>query len=145
MKYRKRVLRRLGYTDESDVIQLKGRVACEISTGDELMLTELIFHGVFNDLSIAQTVALLSCFVFQEKSNQEVRMMEELKKPLQVVKDTARRIAKISMECKLPVVEDEYVNAFKAELMDVSFAWASVCVLFFYVLCVLIEWLGSQV
>ena len=36
-------------------------------SGDELLLTEMIFNGVFNDLSIQQCVALLSCFVFEEK------------------------------------------------------------------------------
>lgn len=46
---------------------MKGRVACEISSGDELLLTELIFNGAFNDLTVEQGVALLSCFVFQEK------------------------------------------------------------------------------
>ena len=61
------LLYRLGYADATDVIEMKGRVACEISSGDELLLTELIFNGAFNDLSIEQEVALLSCFVFQEK------------------------------------------------------------------------------
>jgi ATP-dependent RNA helicase DOB1 len=46
---------------------MKGRVACEISAGDELLLTEMIFNGVFNDLTVEQTVAMLSCFVFSEK------------------------------------------------------------------------------
>jgi len=58
---------RLGYTTANDVIELKGRVACEISTGDELLLTEMIFNGAFNNLTVEQTVALLSCFVFEEK------------------------------------------------------------------------------
>lgn len=31
LKCRKRVLRRLGYATSADVIELKGRVACEIS------------------------------------------------------------------------------------------------------------------
>jgi len=31
LKCRKRVLRRMGYATASDVIELKGRVACEIS------------------------------------------------------------------------------------------------------------------
>ena len=60
-------IRRLGYADAADVIEMKGRVACEISSGDELLLTELIFNGAFNDLTVEQEVALLSCFVFQEK------------------------------------------------------------------------------
>ena len=67
LKCRKRVLRRLGFTDSSDIVDMKGRVACEISTGDELLLTELIFNGVFNPLLPEQCAALLSCFVFTEK------------------------------------------------------------------------------
>jgi ATP-dependent RNA helicase DOB1 len=67
LKCKKRVLRRLGYTSPADVIDIKGRVACEISSADELLLTDMIFNGVFNDLTVEQSVALLSCFVFQEK------------------------------------------------------------------------------
>ena len=67
LKCRKRVLRRLGFTSADDIVDMKGRVACEISTGDELLLTELIFNGVFNTLSPEQCAGLLSCFVFTEK------------------------------------------------------------------------------
>ena len=67
LKHRKRLLRRLEFCTADDVVSHKGRVACEISTGDELLLTELIFNGVFNDLTPEQSAALCSCFVFQEK------------------------------------------------------------------------------
>lgn len=67
LKCRKRVLRRLGFTTTDDVVEMKGRVACEISTGDELLLTEMIFNGVFNPLLPEFCAALLSCFVFAEK------------------------------------------------------------------------------
>lgn len=67
LKCRKRVLRRLGFTTAADIVDMKGRVACEISSGDELLLTELIFNGVFNPLSPEQSAGLLSCFVFTEK------------------------------------------------------------------------------
>jgi len=50
-----------------------GRVACEISAADELLLTELILGGVFNSLTASQTCALLSCFVFDEKVRREIR------------------------------------------------------------------------
>lgn len=66
LKCRKRVLRRLGFTTSSDIVETKGRVACEISSGDELLLTEMIFNGVFNSLTPDQCAALLSCFVFSE-------------------------------------------------------------------------------
>lgn len=67
LKCRKRVLRRLGFTTSADIVDVKGRVACEISSGDELLLTELIFDGVFNTLEPDHCAALLSCFVFDEK------------------------------------------------------------------------------
>ncbi len=67
LKSRKRVLRRLGFTSSTDIVDVKGRVACEISTGDELLLTELLFNGAFNALSPEACAGLLSCFVFSEK------------------------------------------------------------------------------
>ena len=39
------------------------------------------------------------------------------------VQDTARRIAKVSVEAKLKVEEDEYVEGFKPHMMDVVHAW----------------------
>ncbi|KAH0828606.1 antiviral helicase [Lanmaoa asiatica] len=123
LKCRKRVLRRLGFTNSSDIAEMKGRVACEISTGDELLLTELIFNGAFNTLLPEQCASLLSCFVFTEKSEQQTKLTEELAAPLRVMQELARRIAKVSQESKLPLVEDEYVQSFKVELMDAVVQW----------------------
>ncbi|KAF8066809.1 rRNA-processing arch domain-containing protein [Lyophyllum atratum] len=123
LKCRKRVLRRLAFTTSADIVDMKGRVACEISSGDELLLTELIFNGVFNQLSPEQCAALLSCFVFTEKSDQTTKLKEELAAPLRVMQEIARRIAKVSKESKLAVDEDEYVSSFKVELMDAVVQW----------------------
>ena len=67
LKSRTRVLRRLGFVTAEGIVDIKGRVACEISTGDELLLTELIFSDVFGSLAPEYCAALLSCFVFGEK------------------------------------------------------------------------------
>jgi ATP-dependent RNA helicase DOB1 len=101
--------------------RLQGRVACEISSADELLLTEMIFNGVFNELTVPQCVALLSCFVFEEKvcspvagvcaahswtrrqSDAVPKLKEELAVPLRQMQDSARRIAKISQDSKMPV------------------------------------------
>ena len=142
LKYRKRVLRRLNFTNSADIVDIKGRVACEISTGDELLLTEMIFNGVFNLLAPEQCAALLSCFVFTEKvrgfpntclnrltdhihvqSEKEMNLKEELAAPLRVMQEFARRIAKVSKESKLTIEEDEYVSSFKVELMDAVIQW----------------------
>ncbi|XP_074611941.1 exosome RNA helicase MTR4-like [Acropora palmata] len=125
LKCRKRVLRRLGYATAADVIELKGRVACELSSGDELLLTEMIFNGVFNELTVQQCVALLSCFVFEEKCDELPKLTEELAGPLRQMQESARRIGKVSEEAKLNINVETYVEKFKPNIMDVVFAWAN--------------------
>ncbi|KAI8981085.1 rRNA-processing arch domain-containing protein [Pilobolus umbonatus] len=123
LKNRKRVMRRLGFTTSADVVEMKGRVACEISTGDELLLTEMMFQGVFNELSVDQAVALLSCFVFDEKTEGKAKLQDELEGPWRLLQETARRIAKTSNECKMNIEEQTYLEKFKPDLMDVVMAW----------------------
>ncbi|KAL4716852.1 hypothetical protein ACJJTC_012663 [Scirpophaga incertulas] len=126
LKKRKRVLRRLGYCTSTDVIELKGRIACELSSADELLLTELIFNGVFNSLSPEQSAALLSCFVCDENASpsQGSSAGEELRGVLRQLQEYARRIAKVSIDAKMDLDEDTYVGKFKYTLMDVVLAWA---------------------
>ncbi|KAE8746496.1 hypothetical protein FOCC_FOCC006730 [Frankliniella occidentalis] len=123
LKCRKRILRRLGYCTAADVIELKGRVACELSGCDELLMTEMIFNGLFNDLTVAQCVSLISCFVCDEKSSENPKKSEELSGPLRQMQDLARRIARVSAEAKLDIKEEDYVGQFKPFLMDVVYAW----------------------
>lgn len=123
LKHRKRVLRRLGFCTANDVIELKGRVACEISTGDELLLTELIFNGNFNDLNSEQCCALLSCFVFQERAKEVPKLKPELQEPLKSMQDMASKLAKVYKDCKVECVEKEYVESFRSELMEVTYSW----------------------
>ncbi|XP_059689219.1 exosome RNA helicase MTR4 isoform X2 [Gavia stellata] len=125
LKCRKRVLRRLGFATSSDVIEMKGRVACEISSADELLLTEMMFNGLFNDLSAEQATALLSCFVFQENSSEMPKLTEQLAGPLRQMQECAKRIAKVSAEAKLEIDEENYLNSFRPNLMDVVYTWAN--------------------
>lgn len=59
-------------------------------SADELLLTELIFNGVFGQLSAQQSCALLSCFVFDEKSNEAPKLTEELSGPLRQMQVSLR-------------------------------------------------------
>ena len=126
LKSRKRVLRRLGFINDQEVVELKARVACEISSsgdGHELLLSELLFNRFFNELSPEMCAAVLSIFIFEEKS-QSKPLSEELAKPFREIQAQARIIAKVSQESKLPVNEQEYVESFKFQLMEVVLAWA---------------------
>lgn len=59
------VLRELNYIDDGMNVLLKGRVACEIATGFELIVTELILDNFLADYEPEEIVALLSAFVFE--------------------------------------------------------------------------------
>ena len=123
LKCRKRVLRRFGFINEAEVVELKARVACEISTGDELLLSELLFDRFFNELTPELCAAVLSCFIFEEKS-EAPPLREVLAKPFREIQAKARMVSKVSQESKLPLNEDEYVQGFKYQLMEVVYAWA---------------------
>ena len=50
----------------------------QINTADEVLVTELILEGVFNELEPDELVALLSAFVFEERSDNEPVLTERL-------------------------------------------------------------------
>ncbi|KAG5014607.1 hypothetical protein JHK85_020743 [Glycine max] len=125
LKNRSRVLKKLGHIDADGVVQLKGRAACLIDTGDELLVTELMFNGTFNDLDHHQVAALASCFIPGDKSTEQIQLRTELARPLQQLQDSARRIAEIQHECKLDINVNEYVDStVRPFLMDVIYSWS---------------------
>ena len=67
--------------------------------------------------------AVLSCFIFEEKSEAPA-LKEELAKPFREIQAKARIVARVAQESKLPLNEDDYVQGFKHELMEVVYAWA---------------------
>uniref|UniRef100_A0AC34F163 Helicase ATP-binding domain-containing protein n=1 Tax=Panagrolaimus sp. ES5 TaxID=591445 RepID=A0AC34F163_9BILA len=122
LEARKRVLRRLDYCSEGDIITQKGRVACEISAADELLLTEMIFDNVFRNLDAATSAALLSCFICQEKGNTP-KLAEVLSGCLRTMQGFARRIAQATKDSLMEIDEDEYIDSFKPQMMDVVYSW----------------------
>lgn len=124
LKGRKRVLRRLGFIDDKDVVQLKARVACEISTGDELVLSELMFNNWFNEMSPPEIAAAVSCFIMEEKTNKQGPLTNVLKKYHSDIVEQAKTVARVAEESKIAVDEDAYLGRFKSDLMAVAYAWA---------------------
>eukprot|EP00823_Brevimastigomonas_motovehiculus_P002489 TRINITY_DN1514_c0_g1_i1.p1 TRINITY_DN1514_c0_g1~~TRINITY_DN1514_c0_g1_i1.p1 ORF type:complete len:630 (-),score=112.30 TRINITY_DN1514_c0_g1_i1:78-1967(-) len=123
LKSMKRVLRRLGFCNSEGVIDIKGRMACEISTCDELLATELMFGGVLNDLKPEQIVALFSCLVFNEKMDEQPKIKEDLASPFRQLQDVARRVSEVIRDAQLPIDPNEYVNRFQPHMMDMVYSW----------------------
>ncbi|KAJ3053769.1 hypothetical protein HK097_003454, partial [Rhizophlyctis rosea] len=118
------VLKRLRFIDENTAVQIKGRVACEINTADELVLTELILENFLADYEPAEIVALLSCFVFQEKSTSEPVLTPKLEKGVHIIKDIAMRVAETQYECGLDVRREDALAGLKFGLVEVVYEWA---------------------
>lgn len=125
-KVRLAVLKKLGHVGATDgLITKKGQAACEITAGDEVLATELMFDAAFNSLDIHQLAAVVSCLVPVEKSNSEVHLTRQLAAPLLMLQQCAKRIAEVSQECGLADVDTEaYIQSFRPTLMDAIHAWS---------------------
>ena len=72
------VLKEIGCIDNELVVQIKGRVACEMNSGEELICTECLFENQLDDLEPEEAVALMSAFVFQQRNASEPSLTPRL-------------------------------------------------------------------
>lgn len=119
----RRVLRRLEFVNKDGVVQLKGRMACELTSADEVLMTEIVFQNVFADMEANHIIALCSCLVFDEKSEDPITNNLDLMKAFDSMKGIARNVAEVMLENKMPIDVEEYVTRLKPNLMDVILAW----------------------
>ena len=118
------VLKTLGYLDAACTVTLKGRVACEINTANELLTTELIFDNAFREMSPAQMAALMSCMVFQEKERQEGDIFME--KELAYLEGMVERLSDIQREHgMLDVSRESSLASLNPSLMHAVYAWCT--------------------
>jgi antiviral helicase SKI2 len=125
---RKAVLSSMGYLDENEAVTVKGRVACEVNTCEELIATEMVFEGILNDLEPAEIVAALSSMVYQQKSDDEEfdkEMPETLLECCNRMKAIALDLGQVQKDHGLQIDPTEYANgALKFGLVHVVYEWA---------------------
>lgn len=120
---RMEVLRALRFVDpDSDSVLLKGRVACEIKSVAELVLTELLLDNFFREYAPEEVVALLSVLVFREKSQVEPELSERLAHGVRRIADTTDRIAAVQVAHQ--VAFDEDAESLRTGLVEVVYEWA---------------------
>ncbi|KAL6770219.1 hypothetical protein ACKKBG_A34065 [Auxenochlorella protothecoides x Auxenochlorella symbiontica] len=119
------VLQRLGYLDADRIVTLKGRVACELNSGDELAATELVYGGVLTDLEPEEAVALLSALVFQEKTQAEVTLPPRLAEARDRAMDLAEAAGVLQAEAGLQLEPVEWAaSVLRFGLAEVVYEWA---------------------
>ncbi|GMH36292.1 hypothetical protein BSKO_04160 [Bryopsis sp. KO-2023] len=119
------VLRRLGHVNASDVVQLKGKVACEIDAGNSLICVELLFDGVFDTLDIPSSVSIATLLLqMSERSFDDIKNKRVLAEPFSKVMRTVEMIADVCIECKQDIDKEKFMELFNPCLMDVMYAWS---------------------
>lgn len=106
----KRVMRRLEMVDKNDVPHLKGKVAAGLSAADEILTTELIFSGFFQELNPHQMAAVLSCLVYNDnKSEGKPPKEDELAEPFAKLLEVANKVATVMIESNMEIKKEEYL------------------------------------
>ncbi|EFY95805.1 DEAD-like helicases superfamily protein [Metarhizium robertsii] len=124
---RVQVLKELDFIDDATRIQLKGKVACEVHSGDELVLTELILDNVLADFEPAEIAALLSSFVFQEKTTVEPTLTGNLERGRDTIIAISEKVNDV--QTRLQVIQsaddsNDFVSRPRFGLMEVVYEWA---------------------
>ncbi|EPE35389.1 P-loop containing nucleoside triphosphate hydrolase [Glarea lozoyensis ATCC 20868] len=121
------VLRDLDFIDESSRVQLKGKVACEIHSADELVLTELVLDNVLAAYEPAEIVALLSAFVFQEKTDTVPNLSGNLEKGMKTIIEISEKVNERQTYHQVILSSDDsndFVSRPRFGLMEVVYEWA---------------------
>ncbi|KAK4456392.1 NUC185 domain-containing protein [Cladorrhinum samala] len=121
------VLKDLSFIDDETRIQLKGKVACEIHSGDELVLTELILENVLADYEPAEIAALLSAFVFQEKTDSEPKLTTNLERGMKKIVELSEKVNEVQVRHQVIQTSEEsndFVSKPRFGLMEVVYEWA---------------------
>ncbi|KAF8079036.1 antiviral helicase [Lyophyllum atratum] len=113
------VLKELKFIDENSTVLLKGRVACEINSANELVLTELVLENTLGGYEPEQVVALLSCFVFQEKTDVEPVIPPKLEIGRDAILAISDRIGRIQDHHKVAV--EDFRSNLKFGLVEVVY------------------------
>jgi len=116
------VLKELKFIDANATVLLKGRVACEINSADELILTELILENTLANYEPEEVVALLSSFLFQEKTDNVPVVSAKLEGGRETMVKIAEAVCAMQTRHGVPAPSAE--ERLKFGLMEVVYEWA---------------------
>lgn len=122
------LLRHANYIDDGMIVALKGRVACEISTGYELYVTELIMDNFLGTFEPEEIVALLSVFVFEGARGAEdpPTVTPRLDVGKERLLELVEYVQKLADEHQVSLTQDEadFGENNRFALMQVVYEWA---------------------
>ncbi|KAK3633778.1 Antiviral helicase ski2 [Elasticomyces elasticus] len=117
------VLKDLGFIDDNS----RGKVACEIDSADELVLTELVLENVLVEYEPEEIVALLSSFVFQEKTDSTPNMtpaLERCQETIVKVSEKVNEYQTLHQDILSSDDSNDFVSKPRFGLVEVVHEWA---------------------
>jgi len=120
-----KVLETLSFIDSQGIVQLKGRVAAAINSADEIVTTELLIEGCFNNLTVNECAALLSCFVSESDANEKTDIPDSLSPAWTHLQRIIQHVSTISQECGCEIDVEKFKSGFVSSYMDLTIQWAS--------------------
>ena len=122
------VLQETGFIDHNNNVLLKGRVACEINTGYELVLTELILDNFLGEFEPEEIVALLSAFVYEGRTKEEAPTIitPRLAKGKERIEELYSKMMEVSEKYQVPMTQEEaeFLEKKRFALLNVVYEWA---------------------
>lgn len=125
---RLQVLKSTGFIDKHNTVLLKGRVACEINSGYELVLTELILDNFLGDFEPEEIVALLSAFVYEGRTREDEPPIAtpRLVKGKKRIVEIYQKMLSVYETHQVPLTQEEaeFLEKKRFALMNVVYEWA---------------------
>jgi antiviral helicase SKI2 len=97
-------------------------ITVQINSANELVLTELILENTLANYEPEEVVALLSCFIFQEKTEVESSIPPKLQEGRDSIMAINDRVGRVQDRHK--VASEEFRSALKFGLTEVVYEWA---------------------
>lgn len=99
----------------------------QIHSADELVLTELVLENVLAEYEPEEIVALLSAFVFQEKTDTEPTLTASLDRGIAKIVEISERVNKVQTEYQVILSADDsndFVSKPRFGMVEVVYEWA---------------------
>lgn len=125
---RLQVLKELEFVDKNLNVMLKGRVACEINSGWELVITELVLDNFLGDFEPEEIVALLSAFVYEGRTSQdeEAKITPRMERGKQKILEITSNIIDVFVKYQVTMTSEEqdFLERKRFALVNVVYEWA---------------------
>jgi ATP-dependent RNA helicase DOB1 len=119
-----KVLERIGFVAPDGIVVEKGRAAAVITSGNELVLTEILYGGIFKNLTPQQIAALVSAFASDEEAAGEPRIPPDVAENWAEMQDIEARVAEVVKECGVEKTVEEWARKMDPTYIMVAYNWA---------------------